>query len=254
MASWGDIAVGQMRHSSNYPSKSAIVGLLGAALGVQREDDQAHLNLTDGYQQAVKVLSIGRLLKDYHTSQAPDSAGKFNYRTRRDEIVAGRDRLGTVLSTREYFTDAQALVALQAKDIANWTLDELQQALHKPKFHLYLGRKACPLAAPLAPQVITAEGFRDALDNYQLKPLLSSHTDSPLPEWQTDKRWLPQDELARYYWEGTINDFANENRGFSTQQVQQLTRHDKPLSRQRWQFQQRKEYCWINNPDMVKEA
>lgn len=254
MASWGEIAVGEMRHSSNYPSKSAIVGLLGAALGILREEDDRHLNLVNAYQQAVKVLSAGRQLRDYHTAQAPDSVGKFRYRTRRDELIAGRERLGTVLSSREYYTDAQAVVALQGGEQAKWTLYELKEALRKPKFHLYLGRKSCPLAAPLNPEVVQAAGFLQALDNYSLKPLLVNSQDKPQPEWMTDKRWLPEDSLARYYWEGAINDFAQEDNVFSESQVQQLIRHDKPLSRQRWQFQTRKEYCWLRDNNIAKGA
>ena len=107
MASWGEIAVGESRHTDYYPSKSAIIGLLGAALGLRREEEEAHQNLANAYLQATKVLRSGQLLKDYHTAQAPDSAGKFRYRTRRDEIVKGRDRLGTVLSS---FSNNGALI------------------------------------------------------------------------------------------------------------------------------------------------
>ena len=41
LASWGDIAVGEYRPSQGHPSKSAITGLLAAALGIEREDDAA---------------------------------------------------------------------------------------------------------------------------------------------------------------------------------------------------------------------
>ena len=38
LASWGDIAVGDIRPSYRYPSKSAVIGLLAAALGVERDE------------------------------------------------------------------------------------------------------------------------------------------------------------------------------------------------------------------------
>ncbi|MCV6614557.1 MAG: CRISPR-associated protein Cas5, partial [Cellvibrionaceae bacterium] len=41
MASWGQPAVGETRHSGTYPSKSAVTGLLGAALGIKRSQEQA---------------------------------------------------------------------------------------------------------------------------------------------------------------------------------------------------------------------
>jgi CRISPR system Cascade subunit CasD len=241
LASWGEIAVGEARNSGAYPSKSAITGLLGAALGIRREEEEQHSLLTDGYRQAVKVLKLGKVLKDYHTAQAPDSVGKFRYRTRRDEIVHGRDRLGTILSSREYRTDAHAIVALQAEAIAPFNLQSLQQALQKPKFHLYLGRKSCPLSAPMNAQIVVADNFHAALDSYGPTSLLQDSR-----EWLSDGRWLPQDSLVHYYWEGSLNDFSSEKQGFNSDQIQKLSRYDKPLSRSRWQFQPRTEYLWLH--------
>lgn len=247
MASWGEIAVGEARHSAIYPSKSAITGLLAAALGIRREQEELHNQITEGYWQAVKLLKAGQVLKDYHTAQAPDSVGKFRYRTRRDELVQGKDRLGTVLSSREYRTDAQAIVAIQGLAVMPYSLQALQQALQSPKFHLYLGRKSCPLSAPLDAQIITAENFRQALDSYSVKCLLNSKY-----EWESDARWLPQDELTHYYWEGDLHSFSAEDQVFNSQQVQKLSRYDKPTSRRRWQFAPRTEYLWLHSDRLEK--
>lgn len=244
MASWGEIAVGEARHSATYPSKSAISGLLAAALGIRREQDELLAQVTASYKQAIKLVSSGRFLKDYHTAQAPDSVGKFRYRTRRDEVVHGYERLGTVLSSREYRTDAMALVALHLAPNAKWTLDEIRKALLKPKFHLYLGRKSCPLAAPLDPQMVDADGFLQALDNYKIQPLLMN-----LPAWTTEQRWLAEDVTEHYYWEGQINDFAMNDSRFVADQVQQIVRQDQPLSRKRWQFDRRTEYLWLTKKE-----
>ncbi len=241
MASWGEIAVGEARHSAAYPSKSAICGLLGAALGLERSEEDAHQLLANEYLQAVKMECSGHLLKDYHTAQAPDSVGKFRYRTRRDEIVHGKDRLGTILSSREYRTDALAIVALRASQAAPYSVEQLQRAFRSPVFHLYLGRKSCPLAAPLDPQIINADKFKSALDAYQPKPLLPGEA-----EWHSDRRWLKADSLTRYYWEGVPEDFADQDADYNPSQVQALIRYDKPLSRRRWQFQPRKEYLWLD--------
>ncbi|MEY3760994.1 MAG: hypothetical protein RIR39_2485, partial [Pseudomonadota bacterium] len=91
MASWGEIAVGESRHTANYPSKSAIIGLLGAALGIARDDEETQIQLQQGYSLAVELWTAGSLLRDYHTTQVPDSVGKFTYRTRRDEIILGKE-------------------------------------------------------------------------------------------------------------------------------------------------------------------
>ena len=253
MASWGEIAVGESRHTDYYPSKSAIIGLLGAALGLRREEEEAHQNLANAYLQATKVLRSGQLLKDYHTAQAPDSAGKFRYRTRRDEIVKGRDRLGTVLSSREFLSDSHAVVSIRPGSKANWSLSELAEALTKPKFHLYLGRKAFPLAAPLSPQTGDFPDFRNALDSYELAPLVHAALDNP-PAWMTDERWLPAQEVVRYYWEGEPQDFSSDTLSFPFDQVQRIPRYDKPASRLRWQFQPRTEYCWLHESQNSWEA
>lgn len=239
MASWGEIAVGEARHTAAYPSKSAVVGLLAAALGIKRDQDERQSNLITAYTQAVKVLTRGRILKDYHTAQAPDSVGKFRYRTRRDEIMIGKERLGTVLSSREYRTDAQAIVAIALTGDGYFSVKQLASALLKPKFHLYLGRKACPLAAPLDPQIITADNFRQALNHYRVKPLLIDQ-----PAWNDDARWLPDAVMTHYYWEGSVQDFSLDDAQFKAQQVQRLLRYDKPISRARWQFEARSEYFW----------
>ena len=244
MASWGEIALGENRHTATYPGKSAILGLLGAALGICRADEPAQQALAQDYSLAVKQITAGGFLKDYHTAQAPDSVGKFRYQTRRDEIILGRERLGTILSSREYRTDALAVVAIKANDQARWSLQQLQKALLKPKFHLYLGRKACPLAAPLQPELIEAEAFLQALDLYRPKPLLHSKH-----EWVTDRRFLKPDNTCHYYWQGEQVDFAEPD-VVPQNQVQQLIRHDQPLSRQRWQFQPRKENLWVSQQTM----
>ena len=258
LASWGEIAVGESRHTASYPGKSALLGLLAAALGIHRDEEDRQLALASGYQFAVKVISTGHLLRDYHTIQVPDSVGDIVYHTRRDELIIGKNRLGTILSSREYRCDALSLVAVRALDSAPCSLHELRDALLRPKFHLYLGRKSCPLATPLKPLIRPANGFGQALDEYPTGPLYvspyliqiarkeaeaGSLADVPsLSAFSRDDRYVLSidRQTVRYYWEGEAGDLK-------AQQV--ITRHDQPLSRSRWQFTQRAE-----NFSMTKEV
>src|SRR5690554_2924828 len=91
LASWRDTGVGESRHSFNSQTKAAVMGLVGAALGVRRDQEDIHLALNQNYTMATAVLNPGQLLRDYHTVQAPDSVGKFRYCTRRDELVVGKE-------------------------------------------------------------------------------------------------------------------------------------------------------------------
>lgn len=170
LAAWGEPAVGESRGSGTTPGHSAIVGLLGAALGVLRDDEAGHALLRDAYGFAVGLLQQGSLLRDYHTAQVPGRAalkGRPQY-TRRQEMAVPKQDLNTILSTRDYRQNAASLVALQA--LASGTpapsLDALAAALREPRFVLYLGRRACPPAAPLWPQVVDAESAHAAFAQY----------------------------------------------------------------------------------------
>ena len=60
MASWGEIAVGEYRPSRDYPSKSAIIGLVAAALGITRDDEDRQLALSEALGFGVCVLARWR--------------------------------------------------------------------------------------------------------------------------------------------------------------------------------------------------
>jgi len=239
MASWGEIAVGQSRHTAGYPGKSAILGLLAAAMGVRRTDVKQQTLLQQQYNLAVEVFSNGNLLLDFHTTQVPDNVGKFSYRTRRDELIIGKGRLGTMLSNREYRTDSLAVAAVKALDDAPFELSFIQQHLQFPRFHLYLGRKSCPLAAPLNPQIITAAGYFEAFGKYVHKPILPFHRDSEEQLSRRDRYWIGVFDERHYYWEGDRTDFSDI---LDLSQMQTRIRRDQPLSRSRWQFVPRQEH------------
>jgi CRISPR system Cascade subunit CasD len=168
LSAWGDVAVGEYRGSRDSPGESALIGLLGAALGVRREEGARHEALRQGYRFAVGLLARGELLRDYHTAQVPgrsDLKGR-PHATRRDELALPKERLNTILSTRDYRQDGASVVAVQAQSGAPHTLEELASALRQPRFVLYLGRKCCPPGAPLAPAVRDCDSAHAALLAY----------------------------------------------------------------------------------------
>lgn len=170
MSSWGEPAVGEFRGTAEWASSSALIGLLGAALGVLREDETAHAALRDGLGFAVGLLSGGSLLRDYHTAQVPPRGAMKGrpHATRRHELLVPKADLSTILSTRDYRQNAACLVAVQTRTLSNApSLSELASALREPKFLLYLGRKACAPAAPLWPQLIAAVSAQAAFGSYR---------------------------------------------------------------------------------------
>ena len=154
----------------------------------------------------------------------------------------GKKRLGTVLSSREYRSDALALIALRALDNAPHALIAIKAHLQQPRYHLYLGRKSCPLAAPLHPQIISDQNnYLGAFKSYHHKPMLptSAFKGEEGGLAGRDFCWLGKPENRHYYWEGKPDDFSD---ALDLKHRQTRTRHDQPLSRKRWQFSPRQEH------------
>lgn len=232
LASWGVAAVGEFRGTDDYPSQSALIGLLAAALGVRREDEQAqHTALQLGYQFAIGIQATGQLLRDYHTARVPPKAALKGrpHATRKDELAMPKDKLSTILSTRDYRQDSAYLVVVQAKENAPYRLAELQQALREPRFTLYLGRKSCTLAAPLWPRLIEASDPCAALALYR-QQLQQAISHAALDHGQLASV-APVTQVA--WSEGMFMPCAPHLT---------VTRKDRLINRQAWQFGDRIEH------------
>jgi len=236
LSSWGEVAVGEYRPSAEYPSQSAIQGLLGAALGITRDDDAAQAALRTGYRLAVGVLSQGRLLRDYHTAQVPGRTDlkKRPHATRRDELSLPKTDLNTILSSRDYRQDAASLVAVQMMENAPYSLVQLAEALKKPKFVLYLGRKSCPVATSLHPLVLSTETINTAFTNYQQQ--LADLWQQQLPK-HTEPSNLAVQKIA---WGDDFG--ADDLSVVGVKRDLSITRKDQVITRQGWQFADRSEH------------
>lgn len=159
MGAMGEIAPGERRMAFSRPARSAVLGLVGAALGLRR-DDPAHTDLERGLGYAVRTDSPGRPFTDYHTTQTPQQRRGQAFATRREELAA--DSLNTVLSVREWRTDALYTIALWERAGTVIELDAIVPALNHPRFVLYAGRKSGPLGLPLAPRLVDADSLLDA--------------------------------------------------------------------------------------------
>jgi CRISPR system Cascade subunit CasD len=229
MASWGDVAVGTYRPTFDHPSKSAVMGLLAAAIGIRRDEEEIHRAMAKSYDFSVRVDASGTMLRDYHTSQVPPSGSGRNkkyFATRKDELAASQKDMKTILSTRDYYCDAIYSVCLWGKsDEVPYSLQNLAQKLKEPEFVLYLGRKSCPLAMPIDAKVVSGANIQEAFGMINSDDLLDG---------------LQKDDSMRLYWEGT------HDAGVPT--VHTITRRDNPLSRKRWQFADRNEHFAVVQP------
>lgn len=221
LQAWGEAAPGEVRQTADHPTKSGVLGLLGAALGLDRTADAAHRALDEGLGYAVRVDRGGRRLTDYHTVQAPPKS-KVTYHTRRDQLTwVHRNDLETLLSRRDYLLDACFTVALWSRD-AGVNLDHLAEALRHPHYGLYLGRRNCPPAWPIFPQRIEAPNLAEAF--------------ALLPLHEQLVQLLPQGRSSAgstLYWEGKEEGLEPTFTTF---------RGDRLVSRRRRSFDRRQEH------------
>ena len=145
MQSWGDESRYATRTTSQIPSKSGVLGMLAAAEGRRRTDDIEDLA---GLTFAVRVDQSGSLLRDYQTAQNwqrnPNAAAK--------------------LITRYFLSDAAFVAAIEAEN--RGLLEGLAEALNKPVFPIFLGRRSCP-APPNVVQGIVDKPAVEALQDHK---------------------------------------------------------------------------------------
>jgi CRISPR system Cascade subunit CasD len=215
-------------------------------LGIERGDDAGQEALATGYRFGVKLHAVGHPLRDFHTIQVGPQLTRLRYRTRHQELtLSSREQLGTLLSSREYRCDSFTSVAAVATQGAPRQLRDVAAALARPVFLLYLGRKSCPLAVPLAARVAEFPSLRAALDAFDPDPLpeLVSHLKD---EWRPSARNRTRRLLGfgspRYYWDDT---FGADGLADGLPAGMTLVRHDEPLSRRRWQFAPRREHVLL---------
>ena len=227
MASWGDIAVGEYRPSYDHPSKSAIIGLLSAAVGIRRDDDESLDKMVKHYAVAVKTIRSGVLLRDYHTVQVGRYKPFTRVVTRKQELEEERaEKINTILSSRDYYCDAIYVVCIwKLIDSPLIPLTELKEKLLKPEFVCYLGRKSCPPSAPFEPQIIEESSIRSAFEAAQFR-------------FSFPKEFCAS-KTYRVYWEG------DRNEGFEGEKIHSTVHRDVPLSRRRWQFDERHEHLAV---------
>lgn len=129
MQSWGTTSRFTQRDTGREPSKSGVIGLLAAALGIDREN-WIDLQPLTGLTMAVRHDRPGIPKRDFQTAGCADS----------DSVIKadGKPSKDGVISHRDYLADATFLVGLEGDDRA--LLGRAHQALADPAWPLALGR------------------------------------------------------------------------------------------------------------------
>jgi CRISPR system Cascade subunit CasD len=138
MQSWGTTSRFYQRDTGKEPSKSGIVGLLAAALGIDREN-WTNLEPLTRLSMGVRHDRPGVPKWDYQTAGCAET----------DTIIKADGTLSKdgVVSHRFYIADAAFLVALEGDDHA--LLEKAHAKLKNPAWPLALGRKSYLPSEPI---------------------------------------------------------------------------------------------------------
>ena len=137
MQSWGGPAIGDCRSTLPFPTRSGVLGLVAACMGISRKENDRLLSLAQGARVHVRVDAGGTAIVDDQTIQDNPNASP----TRQ-----------TIQSKRTYLCDASfAAVVVPGPDSS---VQAIAEAIVAPVFAPSLGRRAC---VPSTPLLIAAE-------------------------------------------------------------------------------------------------
>jgi len=165
LQAWGASSKFQRRETEPFPTKSGILGLVAAAMGIDKHapDEEERLRPLAGLKMSVLRVdkpdgSPIRRLSDFHTI-----GGGFDRADPREKLHIARTADGkvcrnAVITHRAYLMDARFLVVLEGDET---TLASCAEALANPKWGVWFGRKCCIPASPLTP--VLAASAEEAL-------------------------------------------------------------------------------------------
>jgi len=164
MQAWGEHTFEGLRPSANFPTRSGMLGLLGACLGITRNDREQLQQLADSVGMAVRIDERSITRKD-GTSWTSRIVKITDYHTVKNarEDYTGLKKHDTIQTWREYLYDAEFTVAIWKLTNGHINLDALEKAIKRPYFTPYLGRRSCPLARPLFEARLEASDILEAL-------------------------------------------------------------------------------------------
>jgi len=139
MQSWGTTSRFDQRDTGKGPSKSGVIGLLAAALGIDREEWNDDLRALAALAMGVRHDRPGVLKRDYQTAGCAAS----------DKMIRADGSVSKdgVTSHRDYLADAVFLVGLEGPD--RRLLERAHAALQNPVWPLALGRKSYVPSEPV---------------------------------------------------------------------------------------------------------
>lgn len=158
LQAWGASSRFQRRETEGFPTKSAVVGLVAAALGWDKNAEEEAAVLAPLAAMAFAVYRIPRAsglhttrLTDFHTiGGGYDKAASPMEKMSIPQKASGPPIANAVITKRSYLTDARYIATLSGDEAL---VAAIRAALEDPRWGVWFGRKSCLPALPLTPQV-----------------------------------------------------------------------------------------------------
>ncbi len=132
MQAWGGPVIGDTRPTLPFPTRSGVLGLVAACMGILRSENDRLLALAEGARVHVRVDASGTPLVDDQTIQDNPNASP----TRQ-----------TIQSKRSYLCDASFVAVVVPGP--HTSAQAIASAALSPVFAPSLGRRTCVLSTPL---------------------------------------------------------------------------------------------------------
>lgn len=190
LQSWGHQSIFQRRNTLAFPTHSALVGIIAAAMAVDRNDPEHARKIRDlssdlrfvvcRLRQAATSQPVAPVLEDYHTVE--------NART------ASGGTKATELTRRFYLQNSVFVVLMQGTGAL---LTQVVEALKDPVWGGWLGRRSCVPSLPMLPPgnwpALSASDAWGVVRSVLAKALPSSDID---PSWDLCPRVMTATSFA----------------------------------------------------------
>ena len=159
MQSWGTKSRFYDRDTEDFPSKSGVLGVIGAALGRDRAEDISDLV---SLKMGVRIINKGIRNYDYQV------AGVDGFYRASGSV----EKNNAIPYTKNYLSSADFLVGLQGEAEL---LEEINNALMNPSYPLFLGRKSYVASKPIfVADAISDKSIFQALKDFTFNEIIDA--------------------------------------------------------------------------------
>lgn len=137
LQSWGERGTFKEKDTTDFPTRSGLLGLLASAAGIRRGDSLGDLTELDFI---VRIDRPGVRVIDFHT------VGGGYPRQQGIPTAEGKRKNSAIVTHRHYLADAVFTVACTGPERAVTTA---AAAVAAPHWQPYLGRRSCPPEQPM---------------------------------------------------------------------------------------------------------